>query len=376
MTGLNPNRDPTDDGLVGTAVPPSSRWRTVAIFAFGAALGAIPATLAVSGAAVALDLIGVKVGNAGAVICGAAAVALTAAVGVVFVAADRKVRVGEHRRRNRACAHCGYSLRQLPATLRQCPECGHGFRPPEPTGAARRPPPGYPSPPVWPARPLTIPSAGRKRVWMLDRADSIDAFLAATAAKQPTPGGGSVAALVGALSAAIGEMVLNYSVGRKDSAAVDPQLKHVAAELAKAREVLLRLMVDDQAAYAELTAVRKLPAGSAERADRLPAVVLACVRGPQAVAATAVAVLGLCEQVVDHVNPWLLSDLAVCADLATATVRAAGYNVRVNLPSVDVAAAQQALAAETDQLWAHALERVQRVSPRIWARDAAVRSKG
>jgi formiminotetrahydrofolate cyclodeaminase len=203
---------------------------------------------------------------------------------------------------------------------------------------------------------------------MRDRTSTVDAFLSATAAKQPTPGGGSVAALTGALSAAMGEMVLNYSVGRKDSAAVDPQLRHAAAELAKARGLLLQLMVDDQEAYAELTAVRKLPAGSPERAERLPAVVLACVRCPQAVAATAAAVLSLCERVVDHVNPWLLSDLAACADLATATVRAAGYNVRVNLPSVIDPAERQRLADETAAVWSGALAAVQRVSPRIWAR--------
>ena len=210
---------------------------------------------------------------------------------------------------------------------------------------------------------------------MHDRTTSIGDFLDATAARQPTPGGGSVAALAGALAAAIGEMVLNYSVGRKDSAAVEPQLKHVAGELGRAREVLLQLMVDDQEAYADLTAVRKLPGDSAERAERMPATVLACVRGPQAVAATAVAVLGLCEQVVEHVNPWLLSDLAVCADLATATVRAAGYNVRVNLPSVEDVEGRERLAGETEQVWRHALERVQRVSRRIWERDAAVRGK-
>ena len=209
---------------------------------------------------------------------------------------------------------------------------------------------------------------------MHDRTATIESFLSATAARQPTPGGGSIAALAGALAAAAGEMVLSYSVGRKDAAAAEPQLRHVAAELARAREVLLQLMVDDQAAYAELTSVRKLSKDDPARADRLPAAVLACVRGPQVVAATAVAVLGLCERVVDHVNPWLLSDLAVCCDLATATARCAGYNVRVNLPSVADAADRRRLADETDQVWSHALAAVQRVSPRIWARDAAVRT--
>ena len=202
---------------------------------------------------------------------------------------------------------------------------------------------------------------------MLDRTATLDAFLTATAARQPTPGGGSVAALAGALAAAIGEMVLNYSVGRRATAEHDGQLKHVAAELATARQLLLQLMVDDQEAYAELTAVRKLPADSPDRAARYPAAAVACVRGPQATAATAVAILGLCERVVDVVNPYLLSDLAVCCDLATATVRCAGYNVRVNLATLSAADADR-VAAESDATLAKAVAIVQRAVPRILAR--------
>ena len=48
-----------------------------------------------------------------------------------------------------------------------------------------------------------------------DAKTSLSDFLDATAAKQPAPGGGSVTALCGALAAAIGEMVLNYSIGKK-----------------------------------------------------------------------------------------------------------------------------------------------------------------
>ena len=50
---------------------------------------------------------------------------------------------------------------------------------------------------------------------MHDQTTSIENFLEAAAAKQPTPGGGSVAALAGALAAAMGEMVLNYTLGRR-----------------------------------------------------------------------------------------------------------------------------------------------------------------
>ena len=47
---------------------------------------------------------------------------------------------------------------------------------------------------------------------MYDASHTVAEFVAAAAAKQPVPGGGSVAALVGALGAAMGEMVVNYSV--------------------------------------------------------------------------------------------------------------------------------------------------------------------
>jgi formiminotetrahydrofolate cyclodeaminase len=209
---------------------------------------------------------------------------------------------------------------------------------------------------------------------MYDRATRIEDFLSATSIKQPIPGGGSVAALAGALSAAIGEMVLSYSIGKKDLIPFDPILKHVAHELQTAREVLLKLMVEDQEAYAELTAVRKLPADSSDRAARLPIAVLACIRCPQAVGATAVAVLKLCDQVVEIVNPWLLSDLAVSADLAMATARAAGYNVRVNLSSIENAAERKRLEEETDAMLSHAKALIQHVSPLIWWRyDAATR---
>src|SRR3954454_25286857 len=94
---------------------------------------------------------------------------------------------------------------------------------------------------------------------MYDQSHTIDAFLTAAAAKQPTPGGGSVTALAGALAAAMGEMVLNYSVGKKSLAQFQPELQAGLRELGRARGLLLQLMEEDQVAYEALTAARKLP---------------------------------------------------------------------------------------------------------------------
>src|SRR3954466_4574414 len=87
---------------------------------------------------------------------------------------------------------------------------------------------------------------------------SIAQFLDATAAKQPAPGGGSVTALAGALAAAIGEMVLQYSIGRKGVLPADEtKLREALAEMTRARNILVELMIEDQAAFGALSGARK-----------------------------------------------------------------------------------------------------------------------
>lgn len=199
---------------------------------------------------------------------------------------------------------------------------------------------------------------------------TISEFLSATAARAPIPGGGSVTALVGALAAALGEMVVQYSVGKKGLEPFEGELRPALTELARARELLLRLMVEDQEAYLAFAAASKLPAGSPERAAQLPPALLACVRTPQAIAAVGTRLLALCDGLVNFVNHQLLSDLAVCADLAMASIRCAVYSVRANLPAVEDPADRQAIEETVGQILSHAIKLVQNVSPRIWDRVA------
>ena len=203
-----------------------------------------------------------------------------------------------------------------------------------------------------------------------DHTTSIRDFLSAAAAKQPAPGGGSVAALAGALGAAMGEMVLNYSVGRKNLAAFEPELKSALVELARARELLLQLMAEDQAAYEALTAAKKLPADLPERQQQLDVALLACIRVPQALGATALAVLQLADRMVEKVNVYLLSDLAVCCELSMATVRCAVYNVRANLPDVTDPQDRKQVEATAQKLLDRALPVIGRAIPAIWKRHS------
>ncbi|MGD0770807.1 MAG: cyclodeaminase/cyclohydrolase family protein [Tepidisphaeraceae bacterium] len=198
---------------------------------------------------------------------------------------------------------------------------------------------------------------------MLDKTTTIEKFLDAAAAKQPTPGGGSAAALAGALAAAMGEMVLNYSLGKKGLEIHAEALKAALAEFRRAREIMVELMAEDQSAYEALAAARK----GADLAKRQQAVMI-CARVPQTIAGTAVAILELADELVEKVNQRLLSDLAVCAELAMASTRAALYNVQVNLPDVADVQNRRKIEEECQRMLSHAASRIKRVIPRIWER--------
>src|SRR5579864_324654 len=211
-------------------------------------------------------------------------------------------------------------------------------------------------------------SAGPGSDVLYDANNTLAQFLDGAAAKQPAPGGGSVAALAGALAAATGEMVVNYSVGKKGLEAHQTSLRSALAELHRARQLMLELMVEDQSAYQALTAARKLPPGSPEYQTQHPAALLAAIRAPQAIAATAAAILDLSGRLIDIVNFHLLSDLAVCADLAMATVRCGICNVRVNLSAVADSRDRERITADVEQMLSRATDLIRQISPRIWQR--------
>ncbi|MGH7175820.1 MAG: cyclodeaminase/cyclohydrolase family protein [Tepidisphaeraceae bacterium] len=201
-----------------------------------------------------------------------------------------------------------------------------------------------------------------------DKSQSISRFLDAVASRQPIPGGGAVAALTGALAGAIGEMVLAYSTGKSGAPAdQDQKLRSALVELNRARGIMLELMVEDQAAFAALSAERRR-GGTGEKERAFAAALLACIRVPQAVAATAGQILSICERVAPVANRYLLSDLAVCAELAAGTVRAAGHMFKVNL--TDISAAERArLTGAIDAQLAAATASVRRVMGAIAARQ-------
>lgn len=154
-------------------------------------------------------------------------------------------------------------------------------------------------------------------------------FLGAVAAKSPAPGGGAVASSCGALAAALAQMVVNYSLGKKNLEAHQPALKEAVGKLERARALLLELAREDAAAYSLLNELQKLPESDPRRSGLAEAQLLA-VRVPQSVAAAGVDLLVEFESLAGRTNRFLRSDLGIAAVLAEATVRSAVWNVRIN----------------------------------------------
>lgn len=164
---------------------------------------------------------------------------------------------------------------------------------------------------------------------------SVDNFLASLAAKSPAPGGGAATALTGALAAALARMTIEYTLGKPRFKAVESDLAAALSQLSKAQSALQELVEEDNAAYHALSKLLKLsPADRQARGEYQPAVA-AAIAIPESVGTFALAVLELCGQLPDKINPLLISDLGIAAELAHATVHAARLNVLINLPLLD-----------------------------------------
>lgn len=163
---------------------------------------------------------------------------------------------------------------------------------------------------------------------------TVDAFLARTAEKSPTPGGGSVAAMTGATAAALASMVVAYSRGRKDLAAHEHALADAAGFFERARARMLELAQQDMQAYGVLNDAMKLPKDDASRARKIEDASRAAAAPPAQIAALAIEVLERCAALVGASNKHLRSDLAIAAVLAEAAATAGRWNVVVNLPAL------------------------------------------
>ena len=167
---------------------------------------------------------------------------------------------------------------------------------------------------------------------------SVSGFVASVAASTPAPGGGSVAAHVGALGAALAQMVAGLTVGRKKYAAVEAEMKELGLSAAGLVTELQSLVERDARAYEQVTAAMKLPKDTPDQvAARVSAIDEALAHAamvPLETARACARVAELAAAAAERGNVNAASDAGVAALLAEAACRGAAYNVRINVSSM------------------------------------------
>ena len=160
-------------------------------------------------------------------------------------------------------------------------------------------------------------------------------FCNETLSDSPAPGGGSVAALMGALGASLGGMVANLSAGKRGW---EDQLKYFSDWAVMAQQLkdeLLSLVDEDTAAFNKVMVAFGLPKNSREeKAARTAAIEKAtkhAAQVPLKVMESAVKSYGLLSEMADKGNPASVSDVGVGALATRACIEGAAMNVRINL---------------------------------------------
>lgn len=167
----------------------------------------------------------------------------------------------------------------------------------------------------------------------------VTVFLEELASSEPAPGGGSVAALSGALGASLVSMVCNLTIGRKKYAEVEDEMRVILAQSEALRVELTQLLEDDVAAFSQVSKAMKMPRDTEEqKAVRTVALQEALKKAtdvPMRVAEACVKVIELCGPVGEMGNINAVSDAGVGVLTAETGLRSAALNVLINLAWLD-----------------------------------------
>ncbi len=163
----------------------------------------------------------------------------------------------------------------------------------------------------------------------------LQAYLDELASSQPTPGGGSAAALSGAMGAGLASMVARLTLGKDAYASVQPEIEAIVQNTERLRARFQQLIQEDIEAYGRLSATFKLPrTTSEEKAARTGAIqdqLANAALVPLEMAECAAELVHYCLRIAEIGNTNVLSDIATAAALVSSAGTGASWMVRTNL---------------------------------------------
>ena len=167
---------------------------------------------------------------------------------------------------------------------------------------------------------------------------TVNEFAKVVASDSPVPGVGSIAALCGALSAALAEMVANLTVRKAKYAEYRDEMTDIINKASLLRDELLNYIKEDSLAYNEVTDAYKLPKETEEekayRSGKIQEGLKTAASVPLKVAEASFRIFPLAEAVVSRGNKSSVTDGLVGAMMARTGVLSAVLNIRINLDSI------------------------------------------
>ncbi len=160
-------------------------------------------------------------------------------------------------------------------------------------------------------------------------------FLGELASNSPTPGGGSVAALAGALGAALISMVGNLTAGKKKYENIEEDIKKIVSSSEKLRYELSQLIEEDVKAFNNFMATYKMPKETEDekrmRTEKIQEALIEAAKVPLKTAYKCLDIMILSREVAEKGNVNLISDVGVAVLMAEAALESAILNVKINL---------------------------------------------
>ena len=197
----------------------------------------------------------------------------------------------------------------------------------------------------------------------------VDEFLKELASASPAPGGGSTAALAGALGAALTSMVCNLTIGRKKYAAVQPAMESALKESDALLREFIALVDEDTEAFNAVMAAMSLPKGTDEekkkRSDAIQREMARATAIPLKVMEMCERTLAFTATAAEHGNVNSVSDAGVGAAMLHAACRGAHLNVQINLRSLtdagvvrETASRAGAVSRRVEELYGAIMKRI------------------
>lgn len=179
-------------------------------------------------------------------------------------------------------------------------------------------------------------------------------FLRSVHASSPTPGGGSVAALCGALSASLSGMVCNLTIGKERYEDVRKDMERALADSLRLMERLTELIDEDAEAYESVVAALRLPKETQEekkkRIEAMQNALRRAITVPYEVMELALESLRVAYLIARKGNEGAISDSGTAAMTAYASLHAASMNVRLNLKEIEDASFREKLEEKLEAM--------------------------